>query len=405
MIFVAPLFPYDWLFLKQLIALDSQTVVVFTLITIVLSGLLYSFNDAIRSIYEGYPWQYTLIGQWRIRHYKAQLQAARSLMSRTLILRNELRRRDYSKHEELIEKIEDERTEVGLRINNEFPSDPYLVLPTRLGNILRSFETYPFRQYKMSGTTIWPRLRAKIDKEYATAIDDAKTPLDFIINISFLSAVLAFSILIVGLLYPIPLATRRAGIWWGLEILAFAFLAYLSYLLAIRQNREWGNLFKGAFDLYRWELLKQLGYKQVPANMTEERALWGSIYRQIMYGDPPASRLPEYATDNIFTYGFLNGEPFMVGLQTARGVSLPNANGVTSVTLHVKNEEGQKRMIKRVVVRDILPDGFNYVWNSARIAGKRATVSGSNPYYFEIEDLDYNEEKTLMYRMLQQKKP
>jgi len=287
MIFVVPLFPYDWQFLKQLIALDSQTVVVFTLITVVLSGLLYSFNTAIRSCYEGYPWQYTWVGQWRARHYRSLLIAKTSFMSRTMKLRNELAGRDRSKYADLIEKIEDKRTIVGREINEEFPHYPYLVLPTRLGNVIRSCESYPLGRYNIDSIALWPRLRAKIDKEYAAALDEAKTPLDFIINISVLSALLSLSILVVGLFYPIPFASRSAGIWWGLQIIFFAVASYLAYRLAIIQTGEWGSMFKGAFDLYRWDLLKQFGYKRVPCSMAEERALWGDIRRQIIYGDPP----------------------------------------------------------------------------------------------------------------------
>jgi hypothetical protein len=404
MSFAMPLFPYDWHFLQQLIALDSRTAVVFTFITIVLSGLLYSFNTTIRSFYEGYPWQYTAVGQWRMRHYQNQLRSARAFMARTLELRKELKQRDPGRYADVIEKMENERTIIGLRLNNAFPNESYLVLPTRLGNVLRSFETYPFRQYNIAGVTLWPRLRARIDKDYAAALDDAKTPLDFVINISFLSGFLSLAILVIGLLYPIPLASRRIGIMWGVEIFAFAFLSYFSYLLAINQTREWGNMFKGAFDLYRCDLLKQLGYKQIPATMAEERALWGGIFRQMKYGDPPGARLADYATVNTVSYGYLYGEPFMVGLITARGVSVPDDRGVTTITLRVRNEDGQRRQLRSVVVRDTLPDGFEYVWDSARSSSGPIVVSGSNPYYFECNDLSHDEERTLTYEIIERKK-
>ncbi|HEX8846267.1 MAG TPA: hypothetical protein VF791_16590 [Pyrinomonadaceae bacterium] len=403
MVFVIPLFPYDWQFLKQLTVLDSQTIVVFTLVTVVLSGLLFSFHSAITRFYEGYTWSNTWVGQWRIRRYQIQLHEAESLIRRTLVLRSELRQRDSLKYRKLLAKIEHRRAVVGQKIINEFPISSSM-LPTRLGNNVRSFYSYTSRQYNMEHETLWPRLRAKLDKEYAAAVEDAKTPLDFVINISFLSALLSLTILVVGLLYPIPLASRSAGVWWGIEILAFAFVAYVSYLSAINQARDWGNMLKSAVDLYRWDLLKQLGYKRVPVNRTEERALWGSITRQIIYGDPPRTRLADYVTANTFAYGYLNNEPFMVGLQVARGGGASDANGISTVAVRVKNEDGQKRLMKNVVVRDTLPDGFDYVWNSALISGEAATVSGSNPFYFEIRDLDYGEEKTLTYSMIQRKK-
>src|ERR1043165_1677118 len=119
MICVIPLFPYDWQFLRQLVSLDSQAIVVFTFVTIVLSGLLYSFNDAITRSYQGYTWQYTWVGKWRMHHYKNQLEATKSLWDRTLILRNALKERDSGGYAELIEKIEDKRTVIGQKINNE----------------------------------------------------------------------------------------------------------------------------------------------------------------------------------------------------------------------------------------------------------------------------------------------
>ncbi len=407
---VVPLFPYDLHLFKQLIALDSQTVVVFTFATVVLSGVLYSFNNAIRGYYEGYPWQDTWVGQWRTRRWAAAWEEKNSMMERTLRLRNELARRGGEGHRDLIARIEIQRYRVGRELNDDFPHAARLVRPTRLGNVIRSSESYPLSRYNMDSIALWPRLRAKVDKDYAAALDDAKTPLDFIINISVLSAALALLTLLVGLYYPIPMASRRGGILWGLEVLIFTFSSYLAYLLAIVQTRQWGEMYRGAFDLYRWDLLKQLGYKRTPSSMVEERALWGDIGRQIIYGDPPTiledppgTALAEYATVNTVAYGQIGSAPYAAVLQTTRGVSRDGEAGVVSVTLRVKNLDGQKRLLRRVVVRDALPDGFEYLWDSAEAAGEKAAVSGANPYYFEVGDLAYNAEKRLTYSMWQRK--
>lgn len=400
-IFVVPLYPYEWYPLKRLIALDSETVVAFTFLVVVLSGLLYSFNTTIRNFYEGYRWHKTLVGQWRIRQYQKELRDARTFMARTVELRNEMQRRDPEKYAAWISRLENERTTVGARVNTAFPSESNLVLPTRLGNVLRSFEKYAFRQYKM-GEILWPRLRAKLDKEFAAALDEAKTPLDFVINISFLSGVLSFTIFVIGLWYPIAIASRRTAIWWVMEIFGFAFLSYFAYTLAVNQSTEWGNMFRSAFDLYRWDLLKQLGYQHTPVNINEERALWGGIYRQLQYGDPPGARMPDYASGETFTYGYLSetsGEPFMVGLTTSRGISLPDDRGVIVVTLRVKNEDGQRRKLWNVVLRDTIPEPCEYLWETAKLEDDAASVSGSNPYYFEMEDFDFLEEKTVTYEM------
>lgn len=400
-IFVVPLFPYDWYPLKRLISLESETIATFSFLAVVFSGLLYSFNTTIRNFYEGYPWRKTLVGQWRIRQYQKQLRDARTFMARTVELRNEMQRRDPEKYGAWISRLENERTTVGERVNTAFPSESNLVLPTRLGNVLRSFEKYAFRQYKM-GEILWPRLRGKLDKEFAAALDEAKTPLDFVINISFLSGVLSFTIFVIGLWYPIAIASRRTAIWWVMEIFGFAFLSYFAYTLAINQSTEWGNMFRSAFDLYRWDLLRQLGYQLTPANINEERALWGGIYRQLQYGDPPGARMTDYTRGETFTYGYLSEasvEPFMVGLSTSRGISLPDDRGVIVVTLRVRNEDGQRRKLWNVVLRDTIPEQCDYLWETAKLGHDAASVSGSNPYYFEMEDLDFEEEKTITYEM------
>lgn len=402
LIFVVPLVPNDWQLLEKLMALDPPTIVAITFLTIILTGLLYSWNTVIIRFYQGYIWEYTWFGQWRIKHYQAELRATKEFMATTQVLRNELIRRNNRKY---LSEIGTKRIKAGLKINNHFPNASSLVLPTRLGNVIRSSDTYPTVQYNMSGVTLLSRLRSKIDKDYLSAIEDAKMPLDFLINCSFLSAVLALLTLLCGLLYPIPLTTRGVMIWWALKILIFIIVSWASYVLSIGQAEDWGRMFRGAFDLYRWDLLKQFGYKQVPTNMAEERAIWGTISRQVIYGDPPGSRLVEqYTNATTFTYGYLYDEPFMTDLPTARGVSLPDARGVVTVTLRVKNADGQKRAIGKITIRDTLPDGFEYLWGTALCDGMDVTVFGANPYYFETKDLPYDGELVVTYRIALRKK-
>jgi len=103
------------------------------------------------------------------------------------------------KNAETVSDIWTRLSEVSRRLNSELPSDTSLLLPTRLGNVIRSFEEYPDRQYGIGAITLWPRLIAKIDKEYAAMMDDSKTSFDFMLNISLLSAFSALVITVVGL--------------------------------------------------------------------------------------------------------------------------------------------------------------------------------------------------------------
>lgn len=400
--FVIPLLPYDWRLTEQLLALNPSTIAVVTFTVILFSGMLFGLNSTIKRYYEGYPWESTCIGQLRQRHYQAQLERARYFMGRTLPLRDELRRR--RNNDRLLQKIETRRVAAGQKIISEFPISFDSVLPTRFGNVLRSFENYPRRQYNIAGPTLWPRLLSAIDDKYTSSIDDAKTLLDFMINSSVLSIILCLSILVAGLLYPLPRTSRGAYAWWGIELVVSAFAAYAFYILAISQAKRWGDMFKGAFDLYRWKLLEQLGYKRMPTSVEEERALWGAISRQMIYGDPPQSRLPEYATTNTFAYGYLGREPYMVDLQVTRGVSLPEADGSVRISLQVRNTTAQHRTIYNVVVSDVLPADFDYVWQSALVPERNVDVLGANPYYFNIGTLQSGTGVVLTYRAIERGK-
>jgi uncharacterized repeat protein (TIGR01451 family) len=229
-------------------------------------------------------------------------------------------------------------------------------------------------------------------------MDDAKVSLDFMLNCSFLSGALALMILIVGLIYPAPLASPRLWTPWLIEVMIFAVLTYLFYLWAIPCAVAWGSTVKGAFDLYRWDLLKQLGYKRVPATMAEERSLWDDISLQMIYGDSPRIRWAEYA----LTPTYARGEPYTLDLTAARGVNLPDPSGVVKVTLQITNVSN--KTAKRVVVTDTLPDGLDYEWDSASVGAAKVAVVGANPYHFEVGDLDSGQAVTLTYRAIPRKK-
>lgn len=429
--FLAPLFPTNWQLLYQLQQLDTQGVIIFTFLTIIMTGLLYNLNIPIIRLYEGYPWRNSFVGRWLTRYYQSQLHADAALRSHAQLLReapqqlNEIElpsqpsvesASEIQKSKErqaALQEIRQARIQAGQRLVTIFPRDAEAVLPTGLGNVIRSFEHYPQRQYKMASITLWPRLVAKIDKDYAVAIDDAKTSFDFFINCSVLSAILALMILFVGLIYPTSFVSARLSIPWIFEIVFFVVLAYVAYLLSIGRASAWGDMVKGAFDLYRWDLLKQLGYKVVPSTMEEERNLWAAISRQLIYGDLPKTRLPEYDKASPPALG----NPYTVSLEVGRGVSLPDKDGTIRINLHIKNVDPQNKNVTEVVVKDTLPDGYHYVWTSASMAvlpvdedfpdyeiitaTQKVHVTGSNPYYFHVGDLEAGEGLYLSYLVIQ----
>jgi hypothetical protein len=406
MVFVLPLFPESWSLLRPLQELGTEwKIIAISFYAIVLSGLLYNLNIPIIRLYEGYPWQKSRLGASRANHYKSKLNEANS---RWLGMTTLLRAMDPADPAWPI--IRQQREEYIQTLNSKFPKDPNLVLPTALGNVIRSFEDYPYRQYGMESITLWPRLIAKIDQNYAVAIDDAKASFDFMLNSSALSALLALTILIAGLIYPVRLASWylwRSWLPWIIQVIVFSAVSYWFYVMSIGRAAGWGDLVKSAFDLFRWDLLKQLGFKRVPLTMAEERAVWNDIYQQLLYGDTPSTPLADYRSMSSFAMPSAHeGVPNFVYLRVARGVSPPATDGRVTVTLSVKNVDPRRQDAEDIIVTDTLAEGFDYQWSSVRLLNypRRVEVEGTNPMRFRVGNLKFDEKLILLYDVISRKK-
>jgi len=406
LIFAVPLFPDTWSLLKPLETLGTQwKIAAFSFIAVVLSGLLYNLNIPLTQLYEGYPWANSWWGVKRTNRYQSQFDLINSRWFGMSKLAHAIDPQDP-----LRAIIQAEREKYIQSLNVEFPRDRNFVLPTRLGNVIRSFEDYSYRQYGMESITLWPRLIAKIDKDYAGAIDDSKTSFDFMLNSSLLSAALALMILVVGLIYPIRLAAWsqwRFWIPWVVEVITFFSVSYWFYLLSIGRAAAWGEMVKSSFDLFRWDLLKQLGFTRLPTTMAEERAVWNDIYQQMLYGDTPNTPLADYRSLSTFAMPSAQaGVPDLVYLRVARGVSRRARDGRFIVTLSVRNVDPREREARDIIVTDVLADGFDYQWGSARRIDSELSVEveGVNPYQFRVGSLAFGEAMILRYRAVPRKK-
>jgi hypothetical protein len=393
LLFVTPLLPLESQVLRQATSLSTEWVVAVALVTMLLTALLHVLNTPLIRFYEGYPWKDSLVGRWRVAHYRAKLRNARQEASRAQMLIEEMRKRKTGGGR--VKALENKHADAARAARALYPEAESSVLPTQLGNLIRAFENYPRLQYGMSSIPLWPRLISKIDKEYAGAVDDAKVPFDFMINVSALSTVMALALLGFSLLFPVPLTKPRTWVPWALEVVIFSALAYASYRGSVGRASAWGEMVKGAYDLYRRDLLKQLGYEDAPANIVEERKLWGRISHQIIFGDPPFGPGLEYKSPPVSARAKLSLED----LHVSRGVSSPDADGSLKVTLVVLNDK--KTLAKKVIITDTLPDDFKYIWDTAKCepATNGFGVSGANPYKFVVGDLVPGGSKKVTYKM------
>jgi hypothetical protein len=358
-------------------------------LTVLLAGLLYLLNTPIIRFYEGYPWEHSLIGGVLKRGERRRCKRMRDWAAGLRAVALAGGEDDEAESEELHIVADTLERDLG----TVFPMEESSVLPTRLGNVIRSFEDYPNRQYGMAAITLWPRLLAVIESGYATAMDDARSSFDFMINTSFLSGVSAAALLLLGLASPQG-PTPGPEMWlWLLQFGVLALMAVVFYRGSIAQAQSWGQMVRGAFDLYRGKLLEQLGFQQKPAGLTEERELWNAISHQMVYGDPPSySGVPLLRFNSRGTFAV--GYPATARLTVSRSRQEVADGWQTCLAVHNPGD----RAVKEVRVTDTLLDGTHYVWNSARSGGRILPVSGSNPITIELGGFAADEQRIVVYR-------
>lgn len=194
-------------------------------------------------------------------------------------------RRKYRRMKEAIDGLDDndyEKYDEVLLFHQRFPSEEHELTATKLGNTIRAFEMYPYNRYRMDAVTLWPRLLAVVPDRQTSAISEAVAEFNFFLNASFLSLLLVFWYFLTH--------RPRELIEYGIAVLPLV-LSYAFYQAACSQASGWGELVKTAFDVYRFDLLKQMRV-QVPRTLTldEERMLWPEIQQSMKFlrdSDPP----------------------------------------------------------------------------------------------------------------------
>lgn len=152
------------------------------------------------------------------------------------------------------------------------PPSPSRRMPTRVGDILRSAEGWPYEKYGLDVVVCWPRHWLVLPEPVRQTLSDARTSLD-----------------------------RAVAAWlWGAFFVGFAVWAWpaalIGPLVAVTAARFWvparaeifGDLVEASFDLYRWQLYDALRWPP-PTNPAEETERGRAITSYLARG----SDLPE----------------------------------------------------------------------------------------------------------------
>jgi hypothetical protein len=165
---------------------------------------------------------------------------------------------------------------------------PTATRPTRLGNILASYEDYPDRRYGMDAVFYWPRLWMQLDKDTRSEIDDAWAVADALTYLCvglFAAALMYLAAALWYFLVPLPLIpsspfTVEEPPRHILAALGLLFLSWRSYALSLPLHVRNGERFRAVFDLHRD---KVSGLAPATA---EERARFEEINYALEYGLP-----------------------------------------------------------------------------------------------------------------------
>jgi hypothetical protein len=145
------------------------------------------------------------------------------------------------------------RVEYDLRAS-EFPTDrvsgePAARYPTRLGNLLASFETYPTVKYGIDGVFFWPRLWVSIDKDLREELDSAQAIVDGAV---YSCAAFAVSAVLCATYAAIGVGESRE-LWLGAAVTS-AIFSIICYRAALPRYAQYGELVAAVFDQHRKKL-------------------------------------------------------------------------------------------------------------------------------------------------------
>ena len=265
-----------------------EEITIFALGVWVFAMLLMLLNHQIYRMTEGYMGPLAWRGNRRMSEKRDGLSDER----RKLIVREE-DETDQSEKRRLGNRIDT----IDLELARHFPPPDVPALPSRFGNAIRAFESYPIVVYGVDSIPAWFRLAAVIPKQLTSAAADARAEVDFFLNTFALSLMLA-AIALGRFLWDVPsleaidLVHYSKHQWPFLAcIVVFVAIAALAYNGAVARAVAWGEHVKSAFDLYLPKLAETLGYR-LPNTLDQRRKFWTTFNLMALYSQPPMDPSP-----------------------------------------------------------------------------------------------------------------
>jgi hypothetical protein len=187
--------------------------------------------------------------------------------------------RDYRRRQRLKAKA----TAVRLR----YPRTPERILPTALGNALRSFEDAAGQRYGLETIPVFRRLYPLMSEPLTKTYAASRLQLDS-------AAGLCVAFMVITLVSAPPLAQDG---WWLAFPASTALLAWVAYRGAIASALLMGKIVTTAFDLHRHDLIRSLHYAPAP-DPALEYAFNMRLSRWLSAADPGQAPAPQSMEDD-----------------------------------------------------------------------------------------------------------
>lgn len=212
-----------------------------------------------------------------------QINKANKLLTKIGVLKKQIYELEIKKFTDVVSlqklsALKNQYYQLAAEYDQSFPYSVDLILPTRLGNILRASETYPTVRYGMDAVSWWPRLYNLIPKETKQGIEGALNELYILLNLSTLSVIFFIWCLIVTSYYSItPVTINPEFIFRYVYAGVIALIcAWFFYRISLHKAGAFGNQIRSAYDLYRLQLLEQMKLKR-PENSVDEFHIWKNL--------------------------------------------------------------------------------------------------------------------------------
>lgn len=238
---------------------------------ILLAVILQPFQVGMVRLLEGYSQAWPIIVRMEsifTEHHQSRINKLRERTVDEIILADNvtdpLDRRLHARRDYLAKSAAKARAE---RLLSRYPFDGDCeLLPTALGNALRTGETTAGERYGLDTLSSWLRIYPNLSVRLTASADSARDALDACVNLCVTFFLL--SIVSGAASYHNP------GALW-IPALALLMMA-LAYAGAISAAVSYNEILRTAYDLHRFDMVKALHYK-LPITEDEERKLFEGL--------------------------------------------------------------------------------------------------------------------------------